>query len=169
MDQIQQLLNTFDVSWPSFLASLINFVILLIILHWFAYKPLLKMLEERRQRIADSMKQADQIKEELAKTQAAREEILIKANEAAQKMINEARNAAEKFRDQKLNEALQSAQETLRKAEVASHQEREKILSELRQEMVSLVIATTSKVAGKVLTETDQKRLADETLKELAV
>lgn len=167
MEEIGKILSSFGVSWLTFLASLINFIVLLIILQWFAYKPLLKMLEERRQRIADSMKQADQIKEELAKTQIAREEVLTKANEAAQKMINEARAAAEKFRDQKLNEALQSAQETLRKAEVAGRQEREKILFELRREMVSLVITTTSKVAGKVLTETDQKRLADETLKEL--
>lgn len=168
MDQVTELLRSFDVNKASFLASLVNFTILLIILHRFAYKPLLQVLDERRQKIADSMKQADQIREELAKTQAARDEILFQANESARKMIEEARQAAEKFRDQKLNEALQSAQDTLRKATEAGRQERERLLADLRREMVALVVATTAKVAGKVLTAEDQKRLADETLKELA-
>ncbi len=168
MEQLQHIFNTFGVSKAGFLASLINFIILLFILQRFAYKPLLQVLDERRKKIAESMKQAEQIKEELAKTQAARDEILQKANQNAQRMIDEARLAADKFRDQKLNEALQSAQETLRKAQEAGRQEREKILSDLRKEMVGLVIATTTKVTGKILTQDDQKRLADETLKELA-
>lgn len=168
MDQIKEVLNSFQVTWPSFLVSVLNFSILLVILHRFAYKPLLKVMDERRQKIAESMKQAEQIKEELAKAQAAREEILAKANASAQRMIDEAKLAAEKFRDQKLNEALQSAQDTLRKAQEAGRMEREKIMADLRKEMVGLVIATTSKVAGKVLNEDDQKRLANETLRELA-
>ncbi len=168
MDQIKQVLSSFGVSWPSFLASLANFVILLAILQRFAYKPLLQVLDERRRKIAESMKQTEQIREELARTQAAREELLAKANEAAQRMIDEARLAADKFRDQKLSEALLSAQETLRKAQEAGRQEREKIMADLRREMVGLVVATTAKVAGRILTAEDQKRLADETLKELA-
>ena len=152
----------------TFVANLINFTVVLIVLHRFAYKPLLQMLDERRRQIANSLKQAEQIKEELAKTQAARDEILFKANQTAQKMIDEARQAAEKFRDQKLNEALQAAQETLRKAQEAGRLEHEKMLGDLRREMVALVVATAAKVTGKILTPDDQKRLADETLRELA-
>jgi F-type H+-transporting ATPase subunit b len=168
MDEIGRILGSFGVSWATFLANLLNFVVLLFVLQFFAYKPLLKMLDERRRRIADSMKQTEQIKEELAKTQAARDEILLKANDAAQKMIEEARQAAVKFKDQKLNEAIQSAQDLLKKAQDAGKQEREKVLADLRKEMVGLVIATTAKVTGKILTSDDQKRLTDETLKELA-
>jgi len=169
MEQIQQVFTSFGVSWPTFLVSLFNFCILLWVLQRFAYKPLLQMLDERRRKIADSMKQAEQIKEELAKTQAARDEVLAKANASAQRMIDEARQAAEKFRDQKLNEALQSAQDTLRKAQEAGRLEREKIMADLRREMVNLVVATTAKIAGRILTTDDQKRLADETVRELAV
>ena len=168
MDQIKEIFHSFGVNGPSFLASLINFIILLFILHRFAYKPLLQVLDERRRKIAESMKQADQIKEELAKAQATRDEILAKANENAQRMIDEARQAADKFRDEKLNEALKSAQETLRKAQQAGQLEREKMLIELRRDMVSLVVTTTAKVTGKILTSEDQKRLSEETLKELA-
>jgi len=168
MEQLQQVLTSFGVNWKAFGASVLNFTILLIILHRFAYKPLLQMLDERRRKIADSMKQTEQIREELAKTQAARDEVLAQANASAQRMIDEARQAADKFRDQKLNEALQSAQEILRKAQEAGRMEREKVMADLRREMVNLVIATTAKVAGRILTSEDQKRLADETLKELA-
>lgn len=167
MDQLTQVLHSFGVNGPAFLASLVNFIILLIILQKFAYKPLLKVLEERRNKIAESMKQSELIKQELAKTEAAREEILAKANASAQKMIDEARLAADKFRDQKLNEAIQQAQETLRKAQQAGVQEREKIMADLRKEMVALVIATTAKVTGKILTTDDQKRLSEETVREL--
>ncbi len=165
---IKQILNSFGVNKATFLASLINFTVVLFVLYRFAYKPLLQMLDERRRRIAESMKQTEQIKEELARTNAARAEILQKANESAQRMIDEAKHAADKFRDQKLNEALQSAQETLRKAQEAGKMERERLFADLRKEMVSLVIATTARVTGKILTADDQKRLSDETLKELA-
>ncbi len=168
MEAAHQLAQTFGLSWGTFIPYLVNFILILIVLRIFAYKPLLAMLDERRNIIAKSMAQAEEIKQELAKTQAAREEILSKANSSAQKMIDEARQAAEKFRDQKLNEALQSAQETLRKAQEAGRLEREKIMADLRKEMVSLVVTTTAKVAGKVLTSEDQKRLSDETLKQLA-
>jgi F-type H+-transporting ATPase subunit b len=168
MDQLTNVLHSFGVNGPAFVASLVNFVILLIVLQKFAYKPLLQVLEERKKKIADSMKQSEQIKDELTKTQALREEILAKANAAAQKMIDEARLAAEKFKDQKLNDALLQAQETLKKAQQAGVLEREKIMSDLRKEMVALVIATTTKVTGKILTADDQKRLSEETVRELA-
>jgi F-type H+-transporting ATPase subunit b len=168
MDQLTEVLGKFGVNWASFIAALINFTVLLIILNKFAYKPLLQVLDERRRKIAESVKQSEQIKEELAKTQAARDAIFMKANDEAQRIINEAKLAAEKFRDSKLNEALQSAQDTLRKAQEAGNQERQRMLADLRREMVALVVATTAKVTGKILTAEDQKRLSDETLKELA-
>lgn len=168
MDQIRQVLGSFGVNWPGFLASLANFVILLIILQRFAYRPLLQVLDERRRRVAESLKQADQIKEELAKTQAARDEVLAEGRKAAQRMIDEARQAADRLRDTRLAEATRAAQDLLRKAEEAGRQDHDRLMAELRREMVSLVVSTTAKVTGKVLTAEDQRRLADETLKELA-
>jgi F-type H+-transporting ATPase subunit b len=168
MDQLKQVLGSFGVTWPAFLASLANFVILLVILQRFAYRPLLQVLDERRRRVAESLKQAEEIKAELAKTQAARDEVLAEGRKAAQRMIDEARQAAERLRDGKLAEATAAAQDLLRKAEQAGRQEHDRLMAELRREMVALVVATSAKVTGKVLTADDQRRLADETLKELA-
>ncbi len=168
MDAAKQIAETFGLNWGTFIPYLVNFTLILVLLRIFAYKPILAMLEERRKTIAESMKQAEQIREELARTQAAREEVLLKANTTAQQMINEARQAAGKFHDQKLKEALDQAEEVLRKAQQAGALEREKVLAEVRREMVNLVIATTARVTGKVLTEGDQERLREETLKELA-
>ncbi len=168
LQEIGRILGSFGVNWTSFFASLANFIVLLVILQRFAYRPLLQVLDERRRKIAESMKQTEQIREELARTQAARDEVLGKANEAAQRMIEEAREAAKKFHDQKLSEALAAAQETLRKAGESGRQERDRMLADLRRDMVALVVATTARVTGKILTADDQRRLQEETLKELA-
>lgn len=168
MDQIKQVLDSFGVNWPAFLASLANFIILLIILQRFAYRPLLQVLDERRRRVAESLQQAEQIKAELAKTQAARDAVLAEGRQVAQRMIDEARQAAERLRDAKLAEATAAAQDLLRKAEQAGRQEHDRLMAELRREMVGLVVATTTRVTGKILTADDQRRLESETLKELA-
>ncbi|MCC7519480.1 MAG: F0F1 ATP synthase subunit B [Verrucomicrobiae bacterium] len=168
MDQLKHVLDSFGVTWPTFLASLANFVILLVILQRFAYRPLLQVLDERRRRIAESLKQAEEIKTELAKTQAAREEVLAEGRAAAQRMIDEARQAAERLRDTKLVEATAAAQDLLHKAEQAGRREHDRLMTELRREMVGLVVATTARVTGKILTADDQRRLEAETLKELA-
>jgi F-type H+-transporting ATPase subunit b len=168
MGAAQQIAETFGLSWGTFIPYLINFIIILVVLRIFAYKPILAMLDERRKTIAQSMQEAQRIKEELAKTQSMREEILVKANDTAERMIKEARQAAEKHQDQKLKEALQQAEDVLRKAQQAGLLEREKMMADLRREMVNLVIATTTRVTGKILTPEDQKRLQEETLKELA-
>ena len=167
MEAARQIAETFGLNWGTFIPYLINFALILVVLRLFAYKPILAMLEERRKIIADSMKQAEQIKEELAKTQAARDEILTKANATAERMISEARQAAEKFHDQKLNETLKQAEEVLRKAQQSAGAEREHVMAELRREMVSLVVATTARVAGKVLTAGMDPEELDQLLDEL--
>src|SRR3954464_1150061 len=83
----------FGLDTPHFVAQVISFCLVAGALSKFAYHPVLKMLAERRQRIADSLANADKIKAELAKTEAARLDILNKANSQANKLIEEARAA----------------------------------------------------------------------------
>src|SRR3954447_5832001 len=84
----------FSLDAPHFFAQVISFSIVTFLLYRFAYHPILAMLEERRQRIAESLTNADKIKAELARTEAARLEVLDKANSQATKLIEEARGAA---------------------------------------------------------------------------
>ncbi len=158
----------FGVDWPHFIAQCISFAIVAILLHRFAYKPILQVLEERRQRIAEGLANADKIKAELAKTEAARQEALVQANVQANKLIEEARAAAARLLEQETQKAVAAAAQIVAKAREANDAELARMKSELRKEMVRLVAETTGKVAGKVLTADDQRRLADETTRQLA-
>lgn len=158
----------FGVDWPHFLAQCLSFSIVLFLLHRFAYQPILQVLEQRRQRIKEGLDNAARIKDELAKTEAARKEALNQANEQANKLIEEARAAAAKLLEQKSQEAIATANQIIAKAKEASDAELTRMKVELRREVGRLVVETTAKVAGKVLTVEDHRRLVDETNKELA-
>ena len=75
----------------SFLSQVISFIIVALVLRRFAYKPILAVLEERRQRIAEGLLNAEKIKQQLAEAEQRHAEILAKANAQAQKMIDDAR------------------------------------------------------------------------------
>jgi len=158
----------FGVTWELLLSQCIAFLVLAFALKKFAYGPVLKVLEDRKQRIAEGIENANKIKAELASTQDEKDRILSEANQKAQELIDEARAAAEKVGEAKAQEAVKQAEEIIRKAGEATEADREKMMAELKAEIGRLVVETTAKVSGKVLTADDQQRLIDETNKELA-
>ncbi|MCL5411667.1 MAG: F0F1 ATP synthase subunit B [Patescibacteria group bacterium] len=148
-------------------AQIVNFLILLLILKRFLYKPVLAMLEKRKQTIADSLKQAEEIEKRLAETKVEQEKLLSQASMKAQSYIDEAKEAAKEFQAKSFEETRVHMEATLIKAKETIEREREKMKSELQKELVGLVIETTSKVAGKILTVEDQKKLSQEIVKEI--
>jgi F-type H+-transporting ATPase subunit b len=151
-----------------FISQVISFIIVCILLQKFAYKPILQVLEERRRRIEEGLANADKIKVELARTEAARREVLEQANAQANKLIEEARAAAARVQEQETQKAIASAEQIITKAREAAAAEHARMISEVRREVGRLVVETTSKVTGKILTPEDQKRLAEETTRQLA-
>lgn len=160
--------QTFGLEWSLFIAQVISFVIVVVLLQKFAYKPVLTMLEERRKRIAEGLANAEKIKTELARTEAARQEVLNNANAQANKLIEEARAAAARVQEQETQRAIAQAADIVTKAKQAAEAEHARMLADLKREVGRLVVDTTSKVTGKILTVDDQKRLAEETNKQLA-
>ena len=158
----------FSVDLPHFAAQCISFLIVAFVLHRYAYKPILTMLEERKTRIKESLDNAEKIKQELANTQTRTQEIMVQAGQQAAKMIEEARAAAAKVQEQETQKAIAVAQSIVDKARQAAQAEYAKMLADLRREVGRLVVDATIKVTGKVLTLEDQKRLAEETNRELA-
>jgi len=166
-ETIRQVTETFGLDLPQFLSQLISFSIVAFLLHRFAYKPLLEVLDERRKTIAESLENAEKIKAEVAKTEAARLEILQKANAQANELIMEARAAAAKVQQTETQKAIAAAEQLIAKAREAIAADRERTMAELRHEIGRLVVETTAKVAGKVLTPEDQKRILEETTKSI--
>ena len=126
------------------------------------------MLEERRQKIAEGLANADKIKQQLADSEKRVQEILTKANADAQRMIDEARASAQVVADKRTQAAIAEAEQIIAKAREATGVEREKVFAALRREVGRLVISTTSKVTGKVLTAADQKRISEEAARDVA-
>ncbi len=151
-----------------FISQVISFCIVAFLLHRFAYKPILKVLEERRNRIAEGLANADKIKVELANAQAKAQEILNQANAQGNKLIEEARQSAAKLSEAEGQKAIATANDIIAKARVASEAELARMKTELRREVGRLVVATTARVAGKALTPEDQQRLAEEANRQLA-
>ncbi len=151
-----------------FLSQVISFVIVALLLKRFAYKPILAVLEERRQRIADGLLNAEKIKQQLAEAEQRYQEILAKGNGEAQKMIDEARASVGVIAERKQQEAIAGAEQILAKAREASTLEHERTMSQLKRELGRLVIETTAKVTGKVLTPDDQRRLQEEASRQVA-
>jgi len=160
--------KTFGLDAPHFFAQVISFCIVTFLLTRFAYKPILAILEERRQRIAESLANAEKIKVELARTEALQREALEKANAQASKLIEEARAAAARVQEQETQKAIAAAEQILAKAREAAELERARMLAELKREVGRLVVQTTATVTGKILTPDDQRRLAEETAKQVA-
>ena len=160
--------ETFGWNPRLFLSQVVSFAIVAFLLRRFAYKPILTVLEERRQRIAEGLLNADKIKQELAEAEKRYAEILAKANAQAQKMIDEARESSAHLAERKQQEAITAAGQIVAKAQEASVMERERTMADLKRELGRLIVDTTAKVTGKVLTADDQKRLQEEASRQLA-
>jgi F-type H+-transporting ATPase subunit b len=147
---------------PGLISQIVVFLILGFALKKFAFGPVLAIMDERRRKIEESLKNAERIRQELEIAEKTRTEMIKKASDQANALIEEARASADKIGGQRIQEAIAQAENVLRKAEEASARDRERIMAELKQEMGQLVVATTAKVVGRTLTPEDQTRLQKE-------
>src|SRR5713226_7733473 len=167
-DILRETADTFGWNWQLFLSQVISFAIVAFLLRRFAYKPILAVLEDRRRRIEEGLINADKIKKELAEAEKRYQEIVAKANAAAQKMIDEARESSAHLAERKQQEAIAAAEQIIAKARESAALEHERTMESMKRELGRLVVETTAKVTGKVLTSDDQKRLQEEAARQLA-
>lgn len=160
--------ETFGFNMWMFLSQVVSFGIVALLLRKYAYKPILGVLEQRRQQIAEAQLNAEKIKTQLAEAEQRYQEILSKANAQAQKMIDEARESASHVAARKEQEAVSAAEQIIAKAHEAAALEHERTMAQLKRELGRLVVDTTAKVTGKVLTSEDQRRLQEEAARQVA-
>jgi F-type H+-transporting ATPase subunit b len=167
-DSIREIAETFGWNPWLFLSQVISFIIVALALRAFAYKPILAVLQRRREQIAQAQLNAEKIKQQLAEAEQRHAEILARANAEAQKMIDAARTSADHLSERKQQEAIAAAEQIITKAREATMIEHERTMSQLKRELGRLVVETTAKVTGKVLTGDDQRRLQEEATRQLA-
>lgn len=167
-DMLRDTAETFGWNWKLFLAQVVSFCIVALLLRKFAYKPILAVLEDRRRKIEEGQLNAEKIRKELAEAEKRYQEIVGKANAESQRMIDEARASAAHLSERKQQEAITAAEQIVAKAKEAAALEHERQMQALKRELGHLVIETTAKVTGKVLTPDDQKRLQEEAARQVA-
>ena len=166
--QIASIARTFGVDWPHLIAQTISFGIVCIVLYVLAYKPILRMLEARRQQIASGLANAEKIAAELARIDAERRTVLARADAEGRQLIEEARAAAARVEAEETQKAMAVAERILARAREAAERDRASLLDAARRQVGRLVVQTTAAVTGKILTAEDQQRLASETVSLLA-
>jgi F-type H+-transporting ATPase subunit b len=166
--QIQQIATTFGVDWPHLGAQIISFSIVCFLLHRFAYKPVLHMLDQRRQQIADGVADREKIKVEMEQAESERHRILLQADAKATQVIEEAHSAAARLLEKEMQKAIAVAEQVIAKSREAASREHDRMLVELKREVGILVVQATASVTRKILTPDDQRRMAEETVSQLS-
>lgn len=167
-EMVRQTAEQFGVNWPGLIAQAVSFLLLALILRQFAYTPLMRILDERRKRIADSLADAERTRAEREGAEADRRQVLDAARAEADRIVGEARATAAALAERERRRAEEAAAGIVAKAHDDAVQERDRVRDELRQEVGGLVLQATAAVTGRVLTAADEARIRDEGLKGLA-
>jgi F-type H+-transporting ATPase subunit b len=164
---VEEIARTFGVDWSHLLAQVISFSIVCALLYWFAYEPVLGALAARRARIADGLANAERIDERLAAIETERRMVLAAVQAEAARIIDDARTVGRRMTERETERATAAAERIVQEAREAASREHRRMEAELRREVGRLVVRTTAAVMGKVLSQDDQRRLAEETARHL--
>jgi F-type H+-transporting ATPase subunit b len=154
------------ISLPTFLAQVVNFVILLVILSLLVYKPILKMLDDRPRKIKESLDEAQKVKDQSAQAEQEFQKKLDAASKEGQDVIAKAMRTGEEARQRAQQEAKQEAQVLVEKARAEIQRERNEVIGELRQEFADTAIVAAEKVVGKSLDKETHRQIIDKVLEE---
>jgi F-type H+-transporting ATPase subunit b len=147
--------------------TVITFILLLLILKKFAWKPILAALDQREAAIKESIEKAERAKDEAQKILFENQASLAKAEEESKKIVEQGRIYAEKLKDQVIKESKDQAQRILNEASAEIERKKEAAFGELKSQIADLVIQTTEKVLGETVDKNVHKRIVDKYINEM--
>ena len=162
-----EILSNFGIEPVLLLAQFVNFAILFFILKRFLYKPILKVLAERKNKIETSLKQTEEIQEKFDEANTRSEEIIKKTKDETAKIIDEAKDEAKILQEQIQKEANEQAAQTLNRTRQSIKLEKDKMLTDAKKELIGLVAATTEKITPKLLGKKGSDKLVKDAVDEI--
>lgn len=147
--------------------TLITFFLLLVLLGKFAWKPIVKTLQERESKIKDSLDQAEKARREAESLGKKNEELLARAEREAQELIRQAKDAAQKLQTDLIEHAKSEAGKLLDTAKREIDNDKKTALVELRQEVAFLAVNAAGKIIGTTLDVDKHKKIVDEFIKDM--
>ncbi|MCX7618767.1 F0F1 ATP synthase subunit B [Tepidiforma sp.] len=158
--------SALGVSVPLLLAQIVNFAVLLIILRFTLYKPVLRMLDDRKQRIAEGLNAAEIARREAASAQANIQAQLEAARKEGQEIVANAQAIANRIEAESREQAAREREAALEKARNEIQLERDRAIAELRREFAAITVAAAEKVINQSLDQQAHQRIIEETLAE---
>ncbi len=162
-------LTKLGVDLPLLITQLVSFIILLVVLRLVAYKPLMRMMDERSRRIKESMDQAETVRQQ---SEAAEDEVkkqLAEASREGQERLQRAIKAGEDVKAKAQEDARTEAEALINRARQEIQQERDEAVNDVRREFADLTVLAAGKVIEKSLDKEQHKELIDKVLEESSV
>jgi len=150
----------------TFIGQLVSFLILLGLLIYVGYKPIRKMLDERANRIKESMEQAEATKQEYERAKVVVQEQVSKARQEGQAVIGQATQVGDRLKEEAKEEARKEAQAIVDRTRVELEREQDKAIDDLRREFVDIAILAAEKVINEALDKEKHRKLIEEALEE---
>ncbi len=146
------------------IVNALNFIVFFVLIWTFAFKPVSKMLEDRRDRIEQGLKDAEQARNDRQNAEAERVATLAEARKEANDILARAQKVAQETRDADLAATREELERLRQRAAGEIEAEKQRAIGELRGEVADLALAAASRVLGESLTDDRQRRLVGEFL-----
>ena len=159
-------MEALGINLPGLITQIISFLILLFVLSKLLYKPVIKMLDERAERIKTSLSAAEKANEDAALSAEKIEKELISARQEGQKIIDQAKKLSEEFKDKEKSKALEEIESLIEKSKSDLEKETRVAINELRKNFSTLVLEAAEKVVDKEIDENTHTKLIEKVLKE---
>lgn len=160
------ILETLGLTKADFLWHVFNFIVLIVILTYFLYRPVSAMLEERTRRIQESLDAAERARADVAQADREREELLVSTRREIQEMMATAQQVAERIQSEARTTAQQEANRIVETARQEAEAERAQAMAELRREVASLAVMAAERVISRSLDDQAHRQLVEQFLNE---
>ena len=159
-------LEGLGISLPTLIAQIVNFAILFGLLYLVAYKPIMRMFDERSKRIKEGLEQSERMKEQATRAEEEVKKQLEAASKQGQEIIAQAAKMGEGVRQSAKEQAEKEAESLLGRARLEIRRERDEAIDELRKEFADLTIMAAGKVIERSLDKEAHRQLIDKVLEE---
>lgn len=159
-------MDALGIDLPRLLTFFVGFTIIAVVLYRFLYGPITRMLDERAERIRDSLEAADRARDEAASSAERVEEELANARREGQALIAEAREAAGRLRSQEEERTREEVAEMLERARQSIQQAQDAAVEEVRKEFADLAILAAERIVEQSLDRDAHKQMIDRVLEE---
>jgi F-type H+-transporting ATPase subunit b len=161
-----QAVEALGLNLPQLIAQIVNFFVLLIILRLVLYKPILRMLDQRKEKIAEGLNAAEIARADAAQAQANIQQQLDEARKEGQDMVANAQQIATRIQADAREQAARDRDAALERATAEIQLERDRAIADLRGEFADITVKAAERVINQSLDAPAHQRIIDETLAE---